>query len=231
MIRVPVAALAFAASTALLAQSQAGGTSETGTLITRHLAQVHGETTLAARKTLREFGTCVVNKMPGIAEDAIDQPVDTKSFHKTLVVLADEDCFSSGELTMPKELLRGAVLEAMYLREFARGPRADLKTAPTFNYAAPYSRPFSGEAQNTIGLAIMGDCVTRTAQDKAHELVTTIPGSPPEDRAIGAIAKYLPGCIPPMQTIRLSRSIIRGSVAEALLRLSRLTQQQASASK
>lgn len=213
------------------AQSQPGSTSETGTLINRPLAQVHGETTLDARKTLREFGICTVNRHPGQAEEVINEPVDAKDFNRKLSQIADEECFSSGELQMPPELLRAAMFEAMYLREFTAGPVDGLKSAPSFDYSQHYQRPLSDEAANTIGLAIVGDCVTRTAPSAARNLMTSMPGSPAEDLAIGVLSKQLPGCVPPNKTFRFSRSAIRGSVAEALLRLSRLTHQQASVAK
>ena len=214
------------------AQSQAGATSETGTLITRRLAQVRGETTLEARKTLREFGGCVVGKRLGASEALIDQAVDSKQYRQKMYALVDEECFSSGEMTVPQELLRGAVFEALYLREFSHGPNSNLKSASSFDYFAPYSRPYSEEAQNTVGLAVVADCAVRTSPVAAHALLTSVPGSPQEDRTIGELARILPGCVPPGRTFHFSRSIIRGSVAEAMLRLSRSTrQQQASASK
>lgn len=220
-----------AAATEASAQSQPGATSETGTLIRRPLAQVHGETTLDARKTLREFGICTVNRHPGAAEQVIDEPVDAQDFRRKLTQVADEECFSNGELQMPAELLRAAIFEAMYLREFTEGPVDALKAAPSFDYSKPYQRPLSDDAANTVGLAIVADCITRTTPAAARDLVTSMPGSPSEDRAIGVLARQLPGCVPPNKTFRFSRSAIRGSVAEALLRLSRLTRQQASAAK
>jgi len=228
---VVLAAMAAASSTLASAQSQAGATSETGTLITRRLAQVHGETTLEARKTLREFATCAVASRPGVAEAAIDQAVDTKQYRQELIDVSNEDCFSSGEMQMPAELLRGALFEAMYLHEFSDGPKGGLNATPTFDYSASYSKPLSEEAQNTVGLAIVGDCVTRTAPGKVHDLLNTIPGSPGEDAAIGEVARILPGCVPANKTFHFSRSVIRGSVAEAILRLSRFRQTQVSTSK
>jgi hypothetical protein len=236
-IRKPVFALSVAGLVALpalaSAQSQMGATSETGTLITRRLAQVRGETTLEARKTLREFATCAAAGHPGIVEAAIDDAVDTKSYRRKLIDVSNEDCFSSGEMQMPAELLRGALFEAMYLREFGDAPNPDLTSAASYDYSAPYSKPLSEEAQNTVGLAIVGDCVTRTASEKVHALLASVPGSPAEDRGFAEVAKILPGCVPPNKTFRFSRSVVRGSVAEALLRLSRSAQAagKASASK
>jgi hypothetical protein len=215
---VLLTALAAGAS---LAQSRGGGTSETGTLITRRPAEIHGETQLHPRLALEQFAACVIRRTPAASQRAIDLPVDTGEFDRTIRRLAE--CLAAGGLKLPRPLLRGAIFEALYLRDFGRDAKPDFKSVPTFNYAQGYTRPLSPAAQDAVGLAVVADCVARTSPVAAHELVTSIPGSPLEDRAMGAVARQLPGCVPPQRTFRFSRSVVRGAMAEALYRLSSQT--------
>ena len=213
-------ALACALAAPLAAQSQPGGSSETGTLITRPPAVYQGETTADARETVRQFGMCSLRRSPTLSEQLLDVPVDTPQFTKLLNRIAADECLSYGELRIPFQLLRGAIFEAFYSRRFGRDFRADLKSVPSFNYTAGYARPLSEDAANTISLAIVADCVVRTDPAPARQMIAARPGSPSEIEAIGLIAAKLPGCVPPKQKLRFSRSVIRAATAEALYRLS-----------
>ena len=124
---------------------------------------------------------------------------------------------------MPYQLIRGSLFEAIYSRKFGRDFQADLKAVPSYDYAKGYARPLSAEAANTISLAIVADCVARTDSAPARQLIASRPGTPFESEAIGLIAAKLPGCVPPNQKLRFSRSVIRAATAEALYRLSTMS--------
>ena len=203
------------------AQGQPGATYQTGTLITRAPASVEGTSTTAAREATRQFGECSLKDRPRLAKQVIDLPFDSPEFTKTLAQLVTDDCLASGELSMPRMLLRGALFEAIYKREFGRDYSADLKSVPPFNYAAGYSPPIPEEASNVIALAIVGDCVTRSDSASVRALVNSLPGTPAESKAISSVTRWLPGCVPPRLTVRFSRSVIRAAAAEALYRLSK----------
>ena len=203
-----------------MAQSQPGGSSETGTLITSRPAEIRGATKVDARLTLRQFGNCTLRRTPQVAVQVINLPVDEAEFDKTIRRIASEDCLVDGDLHMPPSLLRGALFEALYLRDFGRAVAPALKGVPSFDYAQGYSRPLSPAAQNAIGLAVVADCVARTSPIAAHEFITSLPGSKLEDRAFTVVGRLLPGCVPPNQTFKFSRSVVRSSVAEAMYRLS-----------
>jgi hypothetical protein len=227
-----VIGLSFALmASAAQSQSQMGATPETGSLIRRDPAQIRGETAFAARMTLKEFGTCTVGRSAKAALAVVDLPYGTSAFVKAINRLADVECLSSGTLIIPPYLMRGALFEALYLREFGRNANPNVKSAPSYDYMAGYDRPVEPDAANTIALAIVGDCVTRTVPLASHQLLTSIPGSQLESDSIAAVAKELPGCVPPRQTFRYQRSIIRAAVAEALYRLSTERQGKAEAAR
>jgi hypothetical protein len=227
-----VIGLSFALmASAAQSQSQMGATPETGSLIRRDPAQIRGETAFAARMTLKEFGTGTVGRSAKAALAVVDLPYGTSAFDKAINRLADVECLSSGTLIIPPYLMRGALFEALYLREFGRNANPNVKSAPSYDYMAGYDRPVEPDAANTIALAIVGDCVTRTVPLASHQLLTSIPGSQLESDSIAAVAKELPGCVPPRQTFRFQRSIIRAAVAEALYRLSTERQGKAEAAR
>jgi hypothetical protein len=219
-----------AVATTTLGQSQPGATAETGSLINRRdPAQIRGETTLAARMTLREFGNCTVRRSPKATFAVVNLPFGTRAFDKAIHQVAQDECLSDGMLVIPQYLMRGAIFEALYLLEFGRdaNPNPNLKAAPSFDYTIGYQRPVGPEAANTIALAIVGDCVVRTVPAAAHRLLTSLPGSQLESDSISTIARELPGCVPPNQTFRFQKSIIRAALAEAMYRLSSGTRRQA----
>ncbi len=201
-------------------QTAPGSSGETGSLITRRSAQISGESKADARLTAKRFGECTLARSPAAAAQLVDMAVDAPGFDKHVRRVIHEDCLSAGELRLPGTVIRGTIFEALYTRDFGRSANPNLKSAPTFDYTKPYSRPFSGSAESVIGLAIVGDCAVRTDPVAAHQLVTSIPGTQLEDRAVAQVARHLPGCVPPNKAFKFSRSIIRASVAEALYRLS-----------
>ena len=220
------AGLAAVVPAAAAAQSQPGGSSETGTMINRRSAQIHGESKADARLTSKRFGECSVARAPVAAMQLVDTPVDSPDYDRLVRRVIVDECLSVGELTLPHLVIRGALFEALYAKDFGRQAKTSLKAVPTYDYSSGYSRPFSGNAQNVIGLAGVGDCVARTSPIAAHELITSLPGSGIEDRAFATVARILPGCIPPKQTFKFSRSVVRASVAEAMYRLSGIARAQ-----
>jgi hypothetical protein len=223
-------AAALSSGTAL-AQSQPGGTSETGTLVNRRAAQIHGESRVDARLTMKQFGDCSVARAPYASLQLVNMPVDASGYEKQLDRVISDDCLSTGELSIPATVARGAIFEALYRKEFAAEPPLNLKDLPAYDYSAGYSRPFSAEAGNVIGLAVVGDCVARTSPIAAHELLVSVPGTAVEDRNVAVVARTLPGCIPPKQTFKFSRSVIRSSVAEGMYRLASILREQRRALK
>jgi hypothetical protein len=224
LIRSVVAGLMLSTvGIAVHGQSQPGATAETGSLINRRdPAQIRGETTLAARMTLREFGNCTVRRSPNATLAVVNLPFGTRAFDKAIHQVAQDECLSDGMLVIPQYLMRGAIFEALYLLEFGRdaNPNPNLKSAPSFDYTTGYQRPVGPEAANAIALAVVGDCVVRTVPAASHRLLTSLPGSQLESDSISTIAHELPGCVPPNQTFHFQKSIIRAALAEAMYRLS-----------
>jgi len=210
-------------------QTAPGATSETGTLITRRPASTFGRTTTDARRTTRQFGTCVIARSPKLAQQVVEAPVVTPNYSKMLNRLAADDCLGEGELRVPWLLMRTALFEALYVDQFGRGGPTDFKAVPSINHLAGYTGEIPGWAGNVIALARFGECLSRADPANARALLMNLPGSASENQSFAALTPRLGGCVLKGEKLTFSRSVIRGAVAEGMYRLSRATNHRAEA--
>lgn len=224
-----VTAVAIALSSApAWAQSSMGGSPESGSLITRRSAQIHGTTKTDARRTTREFGVCVLKRFPKYGERLAVEPVHTEEYDKLLKRVSIDDCLSLGELTMPWNVIRTAIIEALYVNQFGRSGPTDFSQVPAIDYLAGYPAELPGNARAVVALAKFGDCVSRKDSVNARALAVSIPGSADETQRLRFLSPTFNGCVVQGEKLTFSKSVIRGAVAEGLYRLSRATTQTAS---
>lgn len=200
------------------AQSQAGSTLDTGSLI-RRARPASVDSSAAAREASRQFAVCSVALKPESAARLMAMPMTAPEWPRLMNRLATDDCIAKGELSLPVVLFRSSLYEAFYAKEFRDTPAGDLKAAAPIDYTAGYSSPLPDEASNIIALAQMGDCVARAETAASHRLLISNPGTTSEAEAFSAIIPRLSGCVPEGQTVRFSKPVVKGAVAEALYRL------------
>jgi 23S rRNA pseudoU1915 N3-methylase RlmH len=210
-----------------LAQSSMGSSPESGSLITRRAAQISGKTTTDARRTTRDYGVCVLKRFPKYGERVALEPVHTDEYQKLLKRMVIDDCLSLGELTFPLNVVRSAVIEALYFNEYGRGGPTDFSQVPPIDYLAGYPAELPGNARTTLALAKFGDCVSRKDSVNARALAVSIPGSADETQRFRFLSPSFNGCVVQGEKLTFSKSVIRGAVAEGLYRLSRAADQPA----
>jgi hypothetical protein len=204
-----------------VAQSSMGSSPETGSLISRRAAQISGTTKTDARRTTREYGVCVLKRFPKYGERLALEPVHTDEYEKLLRRMVIDDCLSLGELSFPLNVVRSAVIEALYFEEFGRSGPTEFSQVPPIDYLAGYPAELSGNARTIVALARFGDCVSRKDPVNARALAVSIPGSSDEKQRLSALGPSFNGCVVQGEKLTFSRSVIRGAVAEGLFRLSR----------
>jgi hypothetical protein len=214
-----------------LAQSSMGSTPETGSLITRRAAQISGSTTTDARRTTREYGECVLRRFPKYGERIAIEPVHTEEYEKMLKRMVIDDCLSVGELSFPLNIVRSAVIEALYFNKFGRSGPTDFSNVPAIDYLADYPAEVPGDARTVLALAKFGDCVGRKDSVNARGLIVSIPGSADETQRFRFLSPSFNGCVVQGEKLTFSKSVIRGAVAEGLYRLSRAASGTAAASR
>lgn len=218
--RSSAAAVGTALCVALFVQPVAA--QETGTLINRPTAQIRGFSANDSRLAMDEFGVCVVRRWPARATRALAIPVDDPRYHQLMEDMAIDECLSSGTLSFAMMSMRGSLYEALYEVNYARHGRIDFTGIAHPDYLAGYAQPLSAEATAVIAIARFGECVARTDSQSAVSLMTSPIGSAGEVRLMTALTPALSACIPAGQTLRLSRTVVRGAVAEGLVRMLQL---------
>ncbi len=194
---------------------------ETGSLIKRPAAQIRGTSPEAVSRTLIEFGNCVVRKFPERVQVVTRMNVTNENYRSMLKDLADEDCLSTGELSMSSTLLRGALFIGLYERLYSAKGRVDFTGLQSPEYLKGYEKPLDPAAVSAIAVARFGECIARKEGGNAVQLLNSLPGSSSEDTMVRALTPSISGCVPAGETLRLSRQFVRASIAEAIVTMLR----------
>jgi hypothetical protein len=201
--------------------AQASGSMETGSLISNRPAGGLGTTAKEARLISRQFAECSVKRGRRIAERYLAAPIGSADQARLQRQVLVDDCLGAGELSLPLEVIRGALFEQLYLFDYKAAPAPDLATVAAIDYTIGYSSPVTAQAGNGIALAQFGDCVARADTENARNLLVNLPDSRGETEAVHSLMNHLGACIPRGQKISFSRSVLRAAIAEGLYRLAR----------
>jgi hypothetical protein len=212
----------FVASVAALMMGSVASAQETGSLITRKPAQIDSRSKDAARQTLEVFATCIVERQAGRAAKLADMRVDTPEYLKQLNGLSDfyDDCISSGRFEYGYSLLRGAIFQALYRREFKLNGPLTFDPMLDSAYAKIYPEPYSPEAQSSIAQVKFGECVSRADAANVRGFISAPPGSALETSSVQALAPKLGPCIAQGNQIKFNKTVLKGMLAEGIYRLS-----------
>lgn len=115
-----------------------------------------------------------------------------------------------GGLRASAMVMRGAVAEALYERDFRE---AGLQPRRAIGDFARLGLP-EGVA-DTGGLFALGHCVARSAPFDVDKLFAAPPGSTREDNVIAALMPYFSACQPKGTEVALRRGQIRGLLAQS----------------
>jgi hypothetical protein len=183
-------------------------------------ALVEGSSVSAARRTLRQFGTCLVKRARREAARVAQVPIGAPDYDKQWNDLVTSECLLNGTLRIPRPNLRGAVFEALFL---SGDPVAnpgfgdDLKTG----FDAPAGADLSDRARTMLALERFGECVARKQPATVTALLKTEPESDAEVATIGALMPDFSACIPKGETFSFSKTVVRGALAEGMYWLSK----------
>jgi hypothetical protein len=218
MKRVFLAMAALCAAPALLAQ-------ETGSLIRNRPAQIDSTSTAGARTTMLQFAQCIVGRDRGRVARMVELPVNDAEYgrlSKKLFDSMDEQCLGDGGLSFNTTLFTGALFDALYVREFRyNGPTA-FPASVTTSYVARYTAPYSQEVRQALALEQFGECVARAEPAETRKLLLALPGTATEREQFALLTPRFGACVVKGSTVAMSKSIIRGALAEGMYRLSKV---------
>lgn len=173
-----------------------------------------------AREQMQKFARCLLVRSPKRTEAYLALPPGSAEADNEArsLSISFNDCLRSGTMKFNPTLLRGAMYEALYIRDFPmEGPTRFASATP----GAPAVQPGTGPASPEVAaLMQVGECIARAERPGSRALVLSKPGTADEDVAIKTVVPALSSCLPAGQTVRFSPSVLRGSIAEMLYRLS-----------
>lgn len=179
-----------------------------------------------------EFTDCVTaqkSRQPAIQAFLRTIP-DRPGFYEASMKAADLTCLNRAaarmhskiEMRLQPDSFRDALFPSLYRREFGKtGPVARLKALPPLHLSSEFDGDAAELPGEFIAGRLFGDCVAREDTADAHALLLAQPASAEESAAIDKLQPAFTACIKQGQTVSLTRSAVRATVGEAMLKLSR----------
>ncbi|WP_294255054.1 hypothetical protein [uncultured Sphingomonas sp.] len=152
------------------------------------------------------------------------------SFDAAAMKAADLSCLNKAaarthsriEMRLQPETFRAALYPSLYRREFGNsGPVAGLSALPPLRLSDEFDGDVASLPADFVAARLFGDCVARDNPGGAHTLLIAQPTGAEESAAIEKLKPAFTACIKQGQTVSLTRSAIRASVGEAMVKLSR----------
>lgn len=165
-----------------------------------------------ARHMTNDYATCVAKLYPRQVERAV--VLSPALSYDALAKLATSECLVSGELFIPNQLMRGAVYRALYIRDYR-------KHVPAFSTSAvDYAGSADGDphSQELARLNNFGSCVAVANPAAARSLVLANAATDEEAGAIDALRQNLADCLPGGTSVKFTKGVLQGLLAEILYR-------------
>lgn len=178
-----------------------------------------------AERTMQLYSDCMVGRrqyQAKIAEFLRTSP-DSPQFGERGMKLIEPTCMpraiSRTQMRMAPAIFRPALYSALYRTEFKRAP-ADVGNRAKLDYAAELEAGAVAPA-NYAYLREVGDCTSRAKPAEVRALILTRIGGDDEKSALAALMPAVQQCVPEGAKLRFSRTILRGTLAEGLYKLSK----------
>jgi hypothetical protein len=200
--------------------------------------------TKETRALMHAYAKCVVDRQAKKASEALLENADNGTILRKYRQLISGDCLArqtkqSSEMKFGGDLYRYALADALVARELAGAPSPDLAAVPRLEHRdpgeAPSEKTKSGKRlakekyqealkdyQQSASFSYIsryGECVVRVAPAGAKALLLTVPDSAEENARFRELGTALSTCLPPGETLRFGRVVLRGTIAINYYRL------------
>jgi hypothetical protein len=180
-------------------------------------------TTDTSSKAIYDLGRCVVKADRGAAVDLMQNlPVTPAqaTLHSSSLGRASK-CLAAGPVSVQSTTLRGAMAQALLLRDF---PRVGVPPKMSQDMFAKFDLPLDAAKSNaderTVNLYKLADCVARNQGIKLERLFRAEVGSGVESRLIDYLGPTISACQGSAGTLRISRDDFRSLLAQAAYNVS-----------
>ena len=127
------------------------------------------------------------------------------------------------EMKFDSLLFRYGLFEARYRIEFRKAPPPSVADLPPLDIFGEFDPRGASIPDVVVFLRQLGDCVIREKPAEAHAFVLALPYSDEESEALNGLMPALALCTPEGQTLKFSRPMLRGAIAEALYKAATYT--------
>ena len=169
------------------------------------------------REVTNQLASCLYHYDRDETVEALSLVSETKEGGEALSGLLGPDCYlAAGDLTVPYDLLRGALFRARYLDEF----RDDVITlAPEkVDYTAFVPNLTDSAFVSYVVLRNFASCVVRADVENARAFVEGPVGSSAEKAALTEIVPKMGPCLTDGLEVSFSKSVLSSLLSEALYR-------------
>lgn len=172
------------------------------------------------RKTMADFSRCLLDRASRTVPKYFAAfPMSQRASEIAQNLVDNNRCLFEGSMRMQDNILRGALYEAAYRRDYANRPLPPIAKSPQIDYVQ--GAKVDDKTGPQIALRLMADCIVRAAPEGSRALILSDLST--EKQAFTAVVPHIDACIPQGKTISFSPSILRGLIAETLYRLSAAT--------
>ena len=160
-----------------------------------------------------EFARCTIARNPNGVARAIDLP--PVSAGNALAALATSECLDSGQITIPRRLMRGAIFVELYRVRAAK--KVDIAVPRPLDLSNAILPEFQQDRMQ-YALLYLGDCVIKRDVQDARDVVLLPTASKAQDASFKKLIPNLGPCLMQGQKVAFSKPIIEGVLAEVLYR-------------
>ena len=173
----------------------------------------------SARAGFNALSRCIAETFEVSARQALLFPFDEEQQNKSIAKITDrsgtriEECYSADSIQASGSTISyaGAFAEFFLDHRFKDSDVDALVEDKNDAWLAARTKPRNAYER-------FGECVVNSSVDKVYALVSTVPDSLPETKAIAEVAKALPPCVLKDQQVSFDRTSLRSILAVALFR-------------
>lgn len=200
--------------------------------------------TKETRALTHAYAKCVVDRQAKKASEALLENADNGTILRKYRQLINGECLArqtkqTSQMKFGGDLYRYALADALVARELAAAPAPELGAVPRLEHRDPGEAPSqTTKSGKRLGkekyeealknyrqsasfsyVSRYGECVVRVAPAGAKALLLTVPDSAEENARFRELGTALATCLPPGETLRFGRVVLRGTIAINYYRL------------
>ena len=171
----------------------------------------------SARRTMDQYAKCVLGRKRGFVLEALALPSGSLEQNQAFSKLVNSDCIFSAELQFNAPVFRGSFYTALVRAKFARKD-VSFRPEPVDYSKQPLPEGSSPPVPPVVQLLNFASCVIHKDSENARDAILAAAGSPKENAAMAELSKVYGQCLYSDQTLRFSKAILKGALAEAYYR-------------